>query len=320
MKRKFRFVLPAVMACFALAGCENNIFKPKKDYGEYFEGYDMTLKGDKLARELQKLSFTKHTKWITYGQITSYYVKTSDHDSSDAIAEGSDKYELFYTGGQKSTYSSSSENREHVWPCANSSSLWSHDQNGNEDVHYVDNKYYIGGGSDLFHVRPCNGNVNTARGNSKFVDFSDSEFESLRPGCIKYGDNYGTMKLILSGADTSGSVPEYAQKCEVDDNMKGDVARLIAYVWMHYTERGVTPDVSVKSGGLTYRYKDMTGQLSLKNILGYEDINRCKEVLKEWNDMDEPSEVEKLRNDTVEKIQGNRNPFVDYPELLDRMF
>lgn len=319
MKRKFRFVLPAVMACFALAGCENNIFKAKKDYGEYFEGYDMTLKGDKLARELQKLSFTKHTKWITYGQITSYYVKTSDHDSSDAIAEGSDKYELFYTGGQKSTYTSS-ENREHVWPCANSSSLWSHDQNGNEDVHYVDNKYYIGGGSDLFHVRPCNGNVNTARGNSKFVDFSDEEFASLRPGCIKYGDNYGSMKLILSGADTSGSVPEYAQKCEVDDNMKGDVARLIAYVWMHYTERGVTPDVSVKSGGLTYRYKDMTGQLSLKNILGYEDINRCKEVLKEWNDMDEPSEVEKLRNDTVQKIQGNRNPFVDYPELLDRMF
>ena len=317
MKRKFRFVLPAVMACFALAGCENNIFKEKKDYGEYFEGYDMTLKGDKLARELQKLSFTKHTKWITYGQLISYYTTTSDHNSTDAIADGSNKIELFYTGAQKTTYS---DTKEHVWPCANSSALWEHGNNARaNDVHDVDNNYYIGGGSDLFHVRPCNSNVNTARGNSKYVDFSDPEFEGQRSGCVQYGSGGGSYKIIIYGADTSGSVPEYADKCEVADEFKGDVARIVAYVWMHYTERGVTPDQSLKSGGTVFRYKDMTGQLSLMNILGYSDINKCKSVLKEWNDMDEPSEVEKLRNDTVEKIQGNRNPFVDYPELLDRM-
>ena len=40
----------------------------------------------------------------------------------------------------------------------------------------------------------------------------------------------------------------------------------------------------------------------------------------EWNNLDKPSEVEKLRNTTVQKVQGNRNPFVDYPDLVEKMF
>jgi hypothetical protein len=102
--------------------------------------------------------------------------------------------------------------------------------------------------------------------------------------------------------------------------MKGDVARILLYVWIHYCERGNTPDKELKSGEKTYRFSDMTGGLSLNGIIGYNSLTKCQEILKQWNELDPPSEVEKLRNDTVEKIQGNRNPFVDYPKLVNNLF
>lgn len=42
-------------------------------------------------------------------------------------------------------------------------------------------------------------------------------------------------------------------------------------------------------------------------------------VLKVWNDQDPPDTRERDRNDAIEAIQGNRNPFVDYPHLDDRI-
>jgi deoxyribonuclease-1 len=43
------------------------------------------------------------------------------------------------------------------------------------------------------------------------------------------------------------------------------------------------------------------------------------EALKRWNDLDPVDQEEKLRNDLVEKAQGNRNPFIDAPELIDQV-
>lgn len=42
------------------------------------------------------------------------------------------------------------------------------------------------------------------------------------------------------------------------------------------------------------------------------------EVVKKWNAEEPPSTAERLNNDDVSRHQGNRNPFVDLPELVDR--
>ncbi len=42
-------------------------------------------------------------------------------------------------------------------------------------------------------------------------------------------------------------------------------------------------------------------------------------VLRKWSKEDIVDENEIQRNDDVQKIQGNRNPFVDYPELVDKI-
>ena len=324
MKNRFRLIMPIAMAIFSLTSCDlfSKSKSNSKDYGEYYKGYDMSLKGGRLASELQKLCFEKHTQWVTYGQVNTYFSRATDSEgnvirnSAEAAADGSELNEYFYTGLQQKSYGT----REHVWPCANSSSLWVHDDSSKKDkfnIEYNQGKYYLGGGSDLFHVRTCESKLNTARGNSKFVDFDDSDFSNIRSQAVSYPKSGGGWKVQLYGMESGD---KYAQLCEPDDNMKGDIARIIIYLWVHYTERGVTPDVSLKCGDFNYTYKDFTGQLSFTNIMGYSDVKKCQEVLKEWNKMDEPSSVERLRNDTVQKIQGNRNPFVDHPELMDQLF
>lgn len=42
-----------------------------------------------------------------------------------------------------------------------------------------------------------------------------------------------------------------------------------------------------------------------------------EEALKEWMHIDPPDDAEKARNEAIFKIQGNRNPFIDYPAIAD---
>ena len=37
------------------------------------------------------------------------------------------------------------------------------------------------------------------------------------------------------------------------------------------------------------------------------------EMLLKWNDEDPVSDFERQRNNVIEKAQGNRNPFIDFP-------
>lgn len=331
MKKSILF--PLFAALFSMTACdfiriEDNTPKEEPEpevivdpvvIDNYYKDIDLTKTGGRLVIELQKQMFAKHKVYIGYGQINSYYSTTSNRNSTEAIADGSKVNEWYYTGKRKEGTSGS--NREHVWPCANSSGLWVHDnEGGGFSPHYVDNSYYVGGGSDLYHVRLCEAKVNTARGNSRFVDFDDPEWQAYKDSVLEYGEPGGDYKVKLYNYETtsSGGI-QFAKQTEVDDHMKGDVARLVLYVWTHYGSRGVTPEGGYKSGSNTYKYEDMVGALSLTQVLGYDSEERCLEVLKAWNKLDAPSNVEKLRNDTVQKIQGNRNPYVDHPELVDQL-
>ncbi|MEE4250441.1 MAG: endonuclease, partial [Alcanivoracaceae bacterium] len=43
------------------------------------------------------------------------------------------------------------------------------------------------------------------------------------------------------------------------------------------------------------------------------------EMYKRWNQLDPPDDDEKARNGAIGRIQGNRNPYIDNPELIDRL-
>lgn len=113
---------------------------------------------------------------------------------------------------------------------------------------------------------------------------------------------------------------------EVADEYKGDIARAVLYMVVRYaTENecrangaGTTnayPVTAWNSGSNTV--KDMfSGSLATNHGLS----NYGKALLVAWHNADPVSEKEMKRNAAVAAQQGNRNPFVDYPELVDYLW
>ena len=282
----------------------DEVYDEASEVEQYYEDCNTKLTGTKLLNELHRHSFEKHTYFVKYEDVNSYIRKMKEYDSTDLIP-GKHNTEFFYTG-KESNYTPGT--REHVWACNDSSGLWYHDSRDKDDEHCVDNPNYFGGGSDLLHIRPSDSTVNTARGDAPFVDFDDAEFRSTKP-VVEVGDG-GPYKLKCYKKGYNSGTFEYADLVEVDDHFKGDVARTIAYIYMHYKSNVNTPSDKTS----------MTGSLSLSKVLGYSTENRCIEILKKWNNLDKPSDVEKHRNHIAQQVQGNRNPFVDDYTLLDKMF
>lgn len=112
-----------------------------------------------------------------------------------------------------------------------------------------------GGGAYLHHVRPCNGKLNS---------------------------NY------------DGELTGYASSScfEPTDDYKGDIARIFAYLIVHYP--------------------------SLENLLNNVLIGGTK-TLVAWNKLDSVDFYEIQRNNVAYDYQGNRNPFIYAPGLIDEI-
>ena len=279
----------------------DEVYDEQAEINEYYADFNKELTGTKLLNELHKHSFDKHTNFVKYADVNSYIRKLKDYDSTDLIP-GKHNTEYFYTG-KESGYNPGT--REHVWACNDSAGLWFHDDREKSDEHCVDNPNYFGGGSDLYHIRPSENSINTARGDAPFIDFDDFSYKPV----ISVSDG-GPYKLKCYKSGYKSGTMQFADYVEVDDHFKGDIARTVAYLYMHYKTNANTPSDK----------KSLTGALKLTGVLGYSTESRCIEILKKWNNLDKPSDVEKHRNHVGQQIQGNRNPFVDYPDLLDKMF
>ena len=165
-----------------------------------------------------------------------------------------------YTRDSVRKNAASSWNREHVWPQSLSNGNWGTGQ----------------AGTDILHIRPTYNSTNSARGNDLYGDNNKS-------GPVYYND-------MLYGY-TGG------RYFEPVDQVKGDVARIIMYVWNTYT------------GWNGY------SSISITNVFESYD------TLLKWHTLDKPDLLEGKRNVFCETSkQKNRNPFVDRPELAWRLF
>ncbi|MBE6619570.1 MAG: hypothetical protein E7626_07345 [Ruminococcaceae bacterium] len=113
-----------------------------------------------------------------------------------------------------------------------------------------------GGGADLHHIRPEKASVNSSRGNKSF------------------------------GTGSGMYVPP--------DNAKGDVARIVLYVYVRW--------------GSDWGADSVT------------EVFQSVDLLLSWCALDPVDTWEMGRNEVVQNIQGNRNVFIDYPELAWQMF
>ena len=304
-------MLGAVLST-SLAACNGGA--GKDDYGISKDAI-----GPELLGLLHDRMMDTHSTYIKYTQVNNYLRTdpSTDEDSSD-----SSKNVLFYSGKRVSKGFSST--REHVWACANSNSMWTH--TSSDGQYYVDGANYVGGGSDLYHIRPCGGNLNTVRGNGKFMEFPESAVEgtdywlagetgglyTMKVNCELTNVNVDKITLVSQNSESNVN-KGYATKVEPADEYKGDIARILMYIYVHYSSKLGDND------RLDATKKSYLGDLRLRDVFNstytYQDIYN---LLVKWNNLDPVDDNEKKRNDTIEKIQGNRNPFVDHPEYMAR--
>ena len=143
--------------------------------------------------------------------------------------------------------------------------------------------------SDIWHVYPTDGKINGMRSNNPFGEVG-SGASSSKNGFSKWG------KCVTPGY--SGTV------FEPNDEYKGDFARTYFYFATRY--KGVAT----------------SGQGALVFTSTYPYITGWQlDMLLRWHKKDPVSPKELDRNEAVyESRQGNRNPFIDYPELVDLIF
>ncbi len=109
-------------------------------------------------------------------------------------------------------------------------------------------------------------------------------------------DNVGSHPVTY--ATGSGSqlarVSSYTHIFEPNDRQKGDSARALLYFYLRYHKENI-------------RQNDYRADFFLPRLNTY----------RQWMQQDLPDAVEKSRHEKIALKQGNRNPFVDIPNLLD---
>lgn len=139
---------------------------------------------------------------------------------------------------------------------------------------------------DLFHLVPGDYSANRSKSNHAPGIPADSTFNN---GSFVTGSGaaYGLTRVFC---------PE--------DQYKGDFARAYFYIATCYGD------------SLTWLEKGEPG-VAMTNEGWQEFQPWLRDLLVEWHRMDPVSEKEKARAIEVNKIQGNRNPFIDYPDLVE---
>ncbi len=238
--------------------------------------------GEALLGQLHDLITTTHTHYTSYEDCKNpTLVKRTDPGPDGELMEfyAQAKLSSAWESGKTGTW-----NREHVWCQSLSNGLWGQG----------------GGGSDLLHIRPTESRVNSARANDKYGEVSNGT-------PIWYCDKSNTQ-IAVAGYSV-GTV------FEPIDTVKGDVARIVMYVYTHYNTYANVGGTTNGSGNSGY-----FGTLNFTNVISASSEAAAVEMLLEWHNADPVDEVETKRNEAAMEIQGNRNPFVDHPEYADAIW
>jgi endonuclease I len=232
-----------------------------------------------LLGQLHDLMTTKHRTYTTYNDNGSGELQVqTDYDPNDST-----KVLDFYSrdslaSGWNPNSVDDGYNREHVWCQSLSNGMWGED----------------GAGGDIHHIRPEVPRINSTRNNHPYGVVSDHSTTALY-------HKTGNQSL-------AGWVDSSYDAFEPTDGVKGDVARILMYVYVHYN----TP-TSLGAGTGTSSYY---GTLPITNIVRTSagTTSAAWALLTSWNASDAVDAYETRRNEAAAKMTGTRNPFIDHPE------
>jgi len=138
-------------------------------------------------------------------------------------------------------------------------------------------------GYDMQSVRPSYSSINSTRKDKAYGE----------------GSNYYDPNDI--------SINNSCYRTENLGSYRGDAARMILYDYLVYGQRG------------SYKNSLYKGNAQLLSKLGANGVFESLYILVKWHMQDPPSLTEMVRNDGAQNYQGNRNPFIDYPDIALRI-
>ena len=258
-----------------------NLYAVEKSYYNSIDGKS----GTALREALTTLTYTKHTTDVGYNWT---------FDGIDIVnGEVLDIYSTCtWTASQQGkNYSDvcDSYNREHLVP----QSVFEEKTPQKSDRH---------------HLFLADGKVNQIRSS---YPFGETDATNGFSGLNNASKALGQFGVAASGY--TGNV------YEPDDQYKGDIARAVLYMVIRYA----TSDVCKTYGGSANAYPVTTWSNAMfSNSLNtnYGLSDKAKAVFLAWHRADPVSAKEVARNNGVEAKQGNRNPFIDLPDLVEYLW
>lgn len=142
---------------------------------------------------------------------------------------------------------------------------------------------------DLNHLYPSDGTANITKSNNPIGVVTEAG-----------GFDNGVIKV---GNSTCSDPNTLIKVWEPSDATKGDFARTYMYMVTCYEDYS-----NLWTGD---------GLIMLNNETYPVFKTWVKDLLLKWNQEDPVDQIEKDRNEKVYAIQGNRNPFIDYPQLAE---
>jgi len=232
----------------------------------YYQTVDFSKTGNDLKNELHQLMISTHHTYLPYTQSGSTDTWTVIKQS-DLVEDNSDNVLLIYGYNDNDGNYQTDRTRSKTLSCHTSSctGLWTREHVYPRSIGTPDLGFELAG-TDLFNLHAIDAWRNNSRSNKMFGDAPNSQ--------------------ASYSLDTTSYYP--------GEEWRGDIARIIMYMYMRYTTQCI-PN-AVGTGATTFS-SDMP------------------DVFLKWNVEDPVSDHEIRRNNVIYSYQGNRNPFIDNPYL-----
>ena len=169
-------------------------------------------------------------------------------------------------------------------------------------------------GSDIFHIYPASYGMNSRRGNRPYGEVQTAANTSGN-GTL-YGTPITTKSVAnsVAGAYIEGKITQSINVLEPADEYKGDIAR--SYFGTMVKWAGEWAFNKNELGNIIFDATiDADTHYAPENNYGFTDYGLA--LMLTWHRQDPVSQKEVDRNNGIQLTQGNRNPFIDYPYLVE---
>lgn len=169
-------------------------------------------------------------------------------------------------------------------------------------------------GSDIFHIYPASYGMNSRRGNRPYGEVLTAA--NVSGNGTKYGTPIPSKSVAnsVAGVYVEGHITQSTNVLEPADEYKGDIAR--SYFGTMVKWAGEWTFNKNELGNIIFDATiDANTHYGPENNYGFTDYGLA--LMLSWHRQDPVSQKEVDRNNGIQKTQGNRNPFIDYPYLAE---